>query len=74
MVHAVQEAHAAAPLISKRLPPSDNPLEAIATEHGFLPESASKDVMEKLVGNLPHLAFTASRPRQAANLGANVLA
>ena len=63
-------------LKEKGLAPSDNPLEATATEHGFLPETAgvSNDEMEqKLINNLPHLAYMVSRPQQASFMGESML-
>ena len=53
-----------------KLNESDNPLEAIALEHGFIPEGdgiAAVDLERRITSSLPHIAYIAymvSGPRQ----------
>ena len=64
-------------LIERGSPLSENQLEATASEHGFVPETAgisNAEMEQRLTSSLPHLAYMISTTRQAANLEENMLA
>ena len=54
----------------------NNPLEATALEHGFVPESdglAAIDSERRIMSSLPHIAYMVSRPRQDPDQGEAML-
>ena len=63
-------------LSDAKLQESDNPIEAIAWENGFVPKARGlpADELEKrIMGSLPHIAHMVSRPRQAITAGESLL-
>ena len=59
-----------------KLPESDNPMEAVAWENGFVPEGKglpAVDVEKRIQGSLPHLAYMVSRLSQSNEAGEEIL-